>query len=104
LYLVLGDYAGSGSSSSIDKNPGGLLSTKNGMAMGSTDYDMVANFDQGTDKIKIFDTNLNPISSFTAAGLTVDSMGGGNYLVFTAGNDIVFGIDVAINDSDLTTV
>ena len=40
----------------------------------------------------------------TAAGLTVDSMGGGNYLVFTAGNDIVFGIDVAINDSDLTTV
>ena len=31
-------------------------------------------------------------------------MGFGNYLVFTATDDIVFGIDAAITDSDLTTV
>ena len=74
------------------------------MAAGNL-YDMVGNFTKGVDKIKIFDADgTTPIASLTAASLTSVNMGGGNYLLFTATNDVVVGSDFEIENSDITTV
>ena len=97
----LGNYDTTGTTSSIDQNPGGL-SLMNMATMNQ--YDMLGLFEPGTDKIKINGTTeqgLAPISALAEANLSSVQLMGGWFLV-TEQTDIVVATTFEIVDTDLT--
>ena len=105
----LGNYSTTGTTSSIDSNPGGWSLAQMGsgnFGMAPVEMDMVGNFDRADgDKIKIFDTTgSNPITSLASASLTSTEVTAGNWLLVTSNNDVVVGTTFEIMDADLTTV
>ena len=98
--FTLGDYATGASDTSVYINQANFTQMQMG---GFGNYDVIANFEPGVDKVKILGTDgVTPITSLASANLTaVDLLGNGQYLLFTSDDDIVFGSLFEPTDGDL---